>query len=384
MTLGSTTAARRIAFCGAFLMISASSALGAYFGFTVGAHQHVALGVIFGAAALGGELLKPVAVAGAIDAFRAREFLRGLTCLLLAAVCVIYSLAAELSLAAGSRGDLAATRNEVAEAGRVAAARRTRAEAELQELRPARPVSELEPLIAKLKATPGANGCDRTPDGPVSRRICGEVADLQAEAARASRRAELEAVIAAPIPTFADGVAAVKDADPLASALSAYASALGYRVRPEALAPWLALVPVLFLELGSALALVVARSVGPGQPAPAPAVATASVAAQTRAQVEPEPVAEPETKSCPAPNRRRPRRNDDDQDGPRPGRGKRRLGNVVDLLKARGGQIEGGQRTIARALGVSKSRANEVLHELATLGRIKLRISRVGTVVSLA
>lgn len=48
-------APRRIGVAGAFLLIGASAALGAYFGFTVGAHVHVALGVVFAAAALGGD-----------------------------------------------------------------------------------------------------------------------------------------------------------------------------------------------------------------------------------------------------------------------------------------------------------------------------------------
>ena len=64
--------------------------------------------------------------------------------------------------------------------------------------------------------------------------------------------------------------------------------------------------------------------------------------------------------------------------------GRRRLGNVVDLLKARGGRIEGGQRGIAKTLGLSKSRVNEVLHELAEAGALRLATSRTGTMVSLA
>lgn len=103
-------APRRIGVAGALLLIGASATLGAYYGHTVGAHVHAALGVVFAAAALGGELLKPLAVQGAFDSFRSREWMRGLSCATLAAACIVYSLAAELSLAAGSRGDLAASR----------------------------------------------------------------------------------------------------------------------------------------------------------------------------------------------------------------------------------------------------------------------------------
>jgi uncharacterized membrane protein len=56
---------------------------------------------------------------------------------------------------------------------------------------------------------------------------------------------------------------------------------------------------------------------------------------------------------------------------------------VVRLLKASGGKIEGGQRSIARALGISKSPANELLHELAQTGLLSLSTSRSGTTVAL-
>ena len=75
-----TPAARFLGLAGAFLLIFSSATLGAYYGFTVGAHQHVALGVILAAAALGGEVLTPLAVAGAFEALRSREFLHAFAC----------------------------------------------------------------------------------------------------------------------------------------------------------------------------------------------------------------------------------------------------------------------------------------------------------------
>jgi len=77
-------------------------------------------------------------------------------------------------------------------------------------------------------------------------------------------------------------------------------------------------------------------------------------------------------------------RNDGGKGGGGGRSGKRRLGNVVDLLKARGGRIEGGQRAIAKTLGLSKSRVHEVLHELAAAGAVRLATSRAGTTVALA
>jgi DNA-binding IclR family transcriptional regulator len=58
--------------------------------------------------------------------------------------------------------------------------------------------------------------------------------------------------------------------------------------------------------------------------------------------------------------------------------------NVVDLLRAKGGRIEGGQRGIGKLLGVGKSRAHEILHELAAAGAVILNTSKAGTTVQLA
>lgn len=368
---------RLLGLAGAILLISSSAALGAYFGYSVGSHQHVAIGVVFAAAALGGEILKPLAVVGALEALRGREFLRGLLCAVLALVCVAYSFTAELSLAAGGRSDAASTRQLSAETLIAARDRRTRAQRELEGLPPARSPAEVAPLIARHKATPGANGCTGAPDGPVSRRACGEVLALQAEAARHGRRTHLEGEIARADSALAGRAGAIGEADPLASALAAYLSGLGRPTEPGHLAPWLALIPVLFLELGSALSLAMMR----GRPAPGgssaqPIAPTGPVPSipivPAPAQMIPAPKVADDT-PCPGP--------EDDARGPRGGR---RLGTIVDVLKAKGGRLEGGQRGIARVLGLSKTRANELLHELARLGQVRLATGPSGTVVELA
>lgn len=316
---------------GATLLIASSAALGAYYGFTIGAHYHVALGVVFAAAALGGEILKPLAVVGAADAVRSRDGGRFIAAALLAVACIGYSLASELSLAAGTRGDTAAARAAEIETRQAAQDRRARAVAELAALPVARPVDELNALAKRLRGAPGANGCVREPNGPISRRICGQLADLEAEAARSLRRQQLEAVAAEADATIAARAAPVGTADPLATAIAAYGRALGFNAAPEALAPWLALIPVLFLEIGSAFALMAVRTSPP-------------------------------------------RRGPDQAAG----------ATVIELLKAKGGELKGGQRGIAKALGLSKSRANELLHELARAGRICLETSAQGTSVRLA
>jgi hypothetical protein len=300
---------------GAVLLVAASSALGAYFGFTVGAHQHVLIGIVFALAALGGEIVKPFAISEALSALMGFNVVRFAACALLGVVCIVYSLSAELSLAAGGRGDIVAQRTSDADVGQMAKGRYDRADAELRELN------------GLPKAATRKEAAERS-----KRRDALEAQMQQAELDRK----------AAP---------AVQSADPLADAISAYGAALGFTMKSDQLLPWLALVPVLFLELGSALAIVVVRGAGPG-PAESPA---APVAEQTEAAVldQPGPAAK---------LKRRDRRPPDDGGvGPEVKRG---LPAVLTALQA--GAVRGSQRKIARALGTSKStvlRAQRTLEE---------------------
>ena len=188
----STRSAQHLVSAAALLLIAASASLGAYYGYIIGSQLHVLTGLIFAAAALGGELLKPFAVSAALEAFGRWQVLRGLACAVLASICIVYSITSELGLAAGSRSDLVASRRALLENNASTKQDRDRAEAELATLAPAR--DGLQGRITALKATPGANGCLNL-DGPVSRRVCSEAAELEEEAARAKRRAKLEAVI---------------------------------------------------------------------------------------------------------------------------------------------------------------------------------------------
>ena len=349
-----TFAPRAIALCGVGLLIGASACLGAYYGYTIGAHIHLALGAIFASAALGGEILKPLAIVAAVDAAKHRQLVPSLACSLLAIVCIAYSFTAELSLSATSRSDQSAQRAHTADIVAATRASRDRALTELQAIAPARPVAELRPLADKLRMTPGANGCMSPPDGPISRRVCSQVEALKAEAARALRRVELEQTIKEAATRLAELRHVSDTANPAAVALGVYTAALGFPTSPNELAPWLALIPVLFLEFGSAFGLLAVRqlaSSSPGKPLPPPNSDTGRTVACS---------------------------DDEDDRGPKLG------ARVLKLIETSGGKIEGGQRGIAKALGISKSRVNELLHELAVAGRVRLDTCRKGTTVRLA
>jgi len=241
-------------------------------------------------------------------------------------------------------------------------------------LAPSRSVAEIRAEITKLLAeNPRAGDCTAL-DGPVSRSVCPGVATLNAEIGRTERRAALQATIAELID--AQPIITVKAADPASSALATYLAAIGIAVPVGLLSEWLVLVPVLALEVGAALAIVLVQAVsGVRGVQEAKHVAEQMQSAQ-QGEVRPDT-----KKRTPANARKRTRRKGGkDGGGGQPGK---RLGNVVDLLKARGGQIKGGQRGIAKTLGLSKSRMNEMLHELAAAGTVRLKTSRSGTTVAL-
>jgi hypothetical protein len=144
---------------------------------------------------------------------------------------------------AQTRGDTAAEREAVGDARQVAKERHQRAATELAALSDTRPIGELQALLAGRE-------CD---DGAKVRALC-------AELGRATRRQDLEAALSkAEADTVTRRAVAAPDAG--AANLSAVLAVLGWTIPAGALAPWLVLVGVVALEAGSALAVVLCRSV---------------------------------------------------------------------------------------------------------------------------
>jgi hypothetical protein len=199
---------------------------------------------------------KPLAVSGALAAFRAWAFLCGLLLALLAVAAIAFSLTSELALIAGNRGDLVAKRASAVEQNEARRARIASARSELASMVPSRAVAEIDVDVTKLLAdNPKAGDC-RIMDGPVSRTVCPQVAALNGEAARTRRRTDLQAEIAR-LTEAISATAAVGAADPASSALSSYLAIVGVQVPASAIAEWL-----LALELGAALAAVLVEAVG--------------------------------------------------------------------------------------------------------------------------
>lgn len=328
---------RPVALASACSLVIASAGFGAIFAWKIGSQHSLPLAVLTVLFAVALEGIKPIAVCGVCSPASLGNFIASL---LVASVAIAYSLASELSLVAMSRGDLTASREQVADARRDDQERRTRAKAELTSLLPSRPVAELEAL---LKASSKERCAIENGTG---RWVCPSKAGIQAELGRAKRRQELERILAEPI---GENLGTVANADPGALALSTYLAALGITVSVGAVGQWLLLIPVLALELGSALALVL--------------VPRKEVELPKALEMRAEPVLNHAAQATLIPPLH---------------------GQILDHLKSHGGSVRTTERGLAARLNSSKPTIHRALQDLAVNGLLILRSSKQGTVLRLA
>jgi len=358
---------RATALFAASLLIIASASLGGFYGYTAGNRVHFALGIVLAAAAVAGEILKPISVAAAFDAFARNAYGRMSAAIALATVCLLYSAAAELNFAATIRGDQTAERAALAGADGGA---RKRVEAELQSLAPSRPTAELEPLIAAQRALTRGADCSRWSSSSAARTACSELAQLSSELGRTKHREYREKALRDSLDRAGAPIGA---ADPLAAAIANYANAVGRKWAAEAVSPWLALIPVAFLEIASALALIVARSVAhnaePGLPealarhvAGAPAASKVS-SASTVAPALAKPPATPVELAAQSPGTALPAH----------------VETVTRLLDQHRGRLSGSQRTLARLAGLPKTSFGRAVRALADAGTVRVQARADGT-----
>lgn len=354
-------------------LVLASAGLGAVYAWTTGSQHGAGLAALMVLMAVALEVAKPLSLATAFAAFRSWAIVRGAALALLAAVAIAYSLSAELALMAGARGDVVAERQSILDTSTNAAtdARRARdryetASKELAMLQPSRPAGELQAEIDRLLLTPGADGC-ATINGKVTREVCPRVAALKVEKARADRRAELEAIMATPLPAIAttttQGGKSVKDADPGTSALATYLAALGFVVPTDVLSKWLALVPVLALEVGSALAGILVQAISIARPQ------TASVGRKEVVTIAPrselvDPVVHPE--------------NTDDA-----ATRERVKAAILNQLEKCGGSVASSERGLAALIGASRPTVRRAINGLALAGIVAAETTRSGTMLRL-
>jgi hypothetical protein len=313
----------------AALLVFSSAGFGCVFAFAQSIHHGPALAALAVCMALGLEVAKPFSVESVFSCLRRLAIARAVMMAGLAAVAIAYSLTAELSLMATARGDVTAGREAVADARQIAKDARGRALAELATLGPSRPAGELQALLA---------GKDCTTGGRATRALC-------AELGRATRRAELGSQLHL-VEVDVTTRAAVGQADAGAVALATLLDQFGWTVPAGSLSVWLILVGVLALEAGSALAVVLVRSM----PARRPYTADADDRA-------------PELSAVSAP-----------AVGPNPGPpGDRQAVADAIVAKARagGGRVEGASvRALAKAVRATKTTTHAAIAALLADGTL--------------
>jgi hypothetical protein len=366
-------------------LIIASAGLGAIFAFGAGKEHGLLMAGLMTTFAVALELSKPIAVSSAFTAFRSWAIVRGLALFLLAAVAIAYSLTAELTLLASSRGDLVAKREAAIETRDDQRQRAREARADLATLAPSRTVEEARADIIKLLAAyPQAGDCKTFMANASARWVCPKVQAHEGEIARAKRRAELQAVV----DRNTEGkttVATVRSADPGSAALATYLGTLGFRVSATTLTDWLVLIPVLALEIGAALSVLLVQSVGGGhrpsmskgtqQPATTPEPRSESVDSLAPEAAPRTPAPLNAAASAKSGAKRRSTRIGPER------LSTRRLGNatvgtkegaqsaIVDTLRSHGGRMEGASvRGLAALIGGQKSNVHNALVALIAAG----------------
>jgi hypothetical protein len=244
----------RAAYFSASIFISASGVTNVIYGFNKGDNLATSLvwAGVAGAVAIVFALAWP-ALIRSVDAKRWSATLISFVALLLAGT---YSVTAALGSAAGGRANVAAAETAATDTRIKAQAAYDAAKAEMAKLPNARPVAELEALLASAKPQ-----CRVVVTLNRRDTVCGPPAALVAELGRAKRRAELEAKI--------DGASAelarmqpAKAANSDAKALTRYLSAIGVDATPERLNDLLVLLAVLMIEAGGGLSLAIGMALG--------------------------------------------------------------------------------------------------------------------------
>lgn len=324
MTLDSTTALRVVALSSACGLAIASAGLGSVYAYTVGIEHGIILAGLTVLMAVALEAAKPLAIASAFTCFRKLRVVQGVALALLGLVAVAYSLTAELSLVSMSRGDLVAER-----------ASQANVRAELTSLGTPRPVAELEAEIAAQKHDRLYDRTKQCSDAtaPESREFCTGIERLEAEKARANRKLELEGRLKGEV---------VQVADPGSTALATYLAALGIMAPVTVIGQWLNLVPVLALEIGSALAAVLVQALGSAQVVQAQKPSKSAPSVRTATEQK-----------------------------------------VLNELKKRK-ELPASERGLAALLGsVSRSTVRRSIHSLAAAGLVAMEASRNGTILRL-
>lgn len=278
-------------------------------------------------------------------------------------ICGSYSVIAALGSASGGRTNAVNEERTVSDTRARTQATYETAKNELTALKASRSVAELEALLAAQSAQLRGRGC--AVENGTGRFVCPKNATLVSELGRAKRRAELE-TRAEKARGELDLMYTPRQANSDMHALAGYLMAFGMPVSGDTLNKALILLAVITIEMGGGLALTLAMSLSdkgsgaqPVQTSPVhPQPQEPSTSLNNQGQIMPT-----RTVHSPAQTSR---------------------DRLLDMVRDAQGGLRTGHRGLGEQLGVSATRAGQLLRDLAADGSIRVRSSKTGSVITLA
>lgn len=376
----------RLAYAAAGLFTLTSAATNALYGFRKGADLSTSL--IWLAVSIAASIVFALSVPALLQSLSTKKWTQALLACIGFAVCGTYSFVAALGSASGGRQDSARIESTQQSVRARAQAAYDKATADLEAIKPARPAAEVEALIAGAKPV-----CRIVVTIHRRDTVCNPPPALTAELGRAKRRSELERKIETAQLELA--APATRQANSDAVAIAAYLSALGWAVEADTLNRLLALLAVLVIELGGGASLAIGMALSAGEPrlvADKRSAENDHGAAAGRGETRRQAA----VVQCPQPVRNAPcaqptlnqtenlatARISGSAGGRTQGDPPARL-RLLDKVATGQGVLRTSLRTLSTELGVSQTRARQLLAELVSAGAVKVRSSATGTVVSL-
>lgn len=411
----------RLSYGAALIFTLASTGTNLIYGWSKGADLPGS--VVWAAVSVGVSIVFALSWPALIRALDDRQWSRALIVFCALLLTGTYSVSAALGSAMGGRTNAAAEEKSIVDARGKAQAAYERARLELDPIAPARPATELQALIqtasdelaALAPARPPAEltaliegvklnprSADCVAIGGSIKMRCPKLAEWRAEKARAEQRQKLSAnmenwtdekaraeqrqKLKADLDKASADLAelpAAKLANSDAVALASYLSALGVETTADRVNKLLVLLAVLVIECGGGLAMAVGMSLTApersGTPLRDQRPDKAGDIPRTASQAPAAPPMAPGGTAVALPVRPAVLPPARDQSAPC-GTSEKRF---LELLRDRGGHLLAGQRTLADALGISKTQVNRLLRNLSDAGRVAVNPGHRGTAIRL-
>lgn len=331
--------------------------------------------IIWGAVAVAASLALALAPSAFVASLGARRFGAAILSALAALIFGVYSITAALGSATGGRLVADAEASDTANKRRDATFKLEAVTRELGKLPTARTIAELDAVIDREMASRrDLNDCVGWLPATAARAVCVSVSELKAERGRAERRAVLEAEATEARDALAALPARKTVANADAMALQGFAAAMGVTATVDTINRWLVILAVLVIEFGGGLAFAIGASAGritaavqplPPQPVHAPTVDLPAITGDQHALTEREKITPDQQVASDFATDHSPR------------------DRLIAALHGNQGVITTSQREIGRLVGLSQSRVNGLLRDLATAGVIRVRAGSTGTTIRL-